>query len=134
MPLHISLGLGTQVLDIIESEALKLDAAVKKAECKTTDELTAAYSKRKELHKDISCLRSILEEQREEQLQLQHQLTERPCTPALLKKTESREQSTDKKNQGNRKENSAERQGIRRSDKEHRGAARSLPAQTSGKD
>ena len=111
---------------------------MKKAEGKTIDKLTAAYSKRKELCKDISHLRSILGEQRgeqrEEQLQLQHQLTQRPCTPALLKKTESREQSTDKKNQGNGKENSAERQGIRRSDKEHRGAARSLSARTSGKD
>ena len=54
MPLHISLGLGTPVLDIIEPEALKLDAAVKKAEDKTTDELTAAYSKHEELHKAIS--------------------------------------------------------------------------------
>ena len=86
MPLHISLGLGTPVLDIIQSEALKLDAAVKKAEGKTTDELTAAYSKHEELHKAISGLRSILGEQREEQLQLQHQLTQKPCTPALLKR------------------------------------------------
>ena len=91
MPLHISLGLGTQVLEIIESEALKLDAAVKKAEGKTTDQFTAAYSKCKELHKYISRLRIFLGEQGEDQLQLQHQLTERPCTPALLKKTKSRE-------------------------------------------
>ena len=88
MPLHISLGLGTQALDIIEAEALKLDRQVKEAEGKASNELTAAYARRRQLAEELKEKTRGLEEQKEKDKELDFQLSHTSLAQAEVKKVQ----------------------------------------------
>ena len=49
MPLHISLGLGLQFLDILEEHAVKLDSSIRDANSLTWEGVLELYSKQKEI-------------------------------------------------------------------------------------
>ena len=74
MPLHLSLGLGTQVLDIAESKAARLDKAVKEQECTFDSKLTARFSDRGTIKQQLQHLSTRLHEQRKHQDEIQQKI------------------------------------------------------------
>lgn len=62
MPLHLSLGLGKQALELIEKEAVSLDDAIKEANGEASPELVEAFQKRKELTMEYANLEEVLED------------------------------------------------------------------------
>lgn len=54
MPLHLSLGLGKQALEIVENEAIVLDKTIKQADGEACPELTEAFQRRETLN--LECL------------------------------------------------------------------------------
>ena len=56
MPLHLSLGLGKQALELVESEAISLDNTIKEANGEASPELVEAFQKREELILDCANL------------------------------------------------------------------------------
>ena len=53
MPLHLSLGLGKQALEIVEKEAIVLDNTIKEANGEACPQLTEAFERRETLN--IEC-------------------------------------------------------------------------------
>ena len=49
MPLHLSLGLGKQTLEIVENEAIVLDKTIKEADGEACPELAEAFQRRETL-------------------------------------------------------------------------------------
>jgi len=54
MPLHLSLGLGKQALEIVENEAIVLDKTIKEAHGEACPELAEAFHRRETLN--LECL------------------------------------------------------------------------------
>ena len=50
MPLHLSLGLGKQALEIVENKAIVLDKTIKEANGETCSELAEAFQRRETLN------------------------------------------------------------------------------------
>ena len=65
MPLHLSLGLGKQALELVESEAISLDKTIKEANGEASPELVEAYQKREELILECANLEELLENDNE---------------------------------------------------------------------
>lgn len=61
MPLHLSLGLGKQALELVESEAISLDNSIKEANGEASPELVEAFQKREELTVECANLEELLE-------------------------------------------------------------------------
>ena len=61
MPLHLSLGLGKQALELVESEAISLDNTIKEANGEASPELVESFQKREELILDCANLEELLE-------------------------------------------------------------------------
>ena len=62
MPLHLSLGLGKQALELVESEAISLDNTIKEANGEASPELVEAFQKREELILECANLEELLED------------------------------------------------------------------------
>ena len=65
MPLHLSLGLGEQALEVVESEAISLDDSIKEANEEASSELVEAFQKREELIVECANLEELLEDDNE---------------------------------------------------------------------
>ena len=65
MPLHLSLGLGKQALELVESEAISLDKTIKEANGEASPELVEAYQKREELILECASPEELLENDNE---------------------------------------------------------------------
>lgn len=65
MPLHLSLGLGKQALELVESEAISLDNTIKEANGEASPELVEAFKKREELILECANLEELLEDDNE---------------------------------------------------------------------
>ena len=65
MPLHLSLGLGKQALELVESEAISLDKTIKEANGEASPELVEAFQKREELILECASLEELLEDDNE---------------------------------------------------------------------
>ena len=65
MPLHLSLGLGKQALELVENEAISLDKTIKEANGEASPELVEAYQKREELILECASLEELLENDNE---------------------------------------------------------------------
>ena len=65
MPLHLSLGLGKQALELVESEAISLDKTIKEANGEASPELVEAFQKRDELILECASLEELLEDKNE---------------------------------------------------------------------
>lgn len=61
MPLHLSLGLGKQALELVESEAISLDNTIKEANGEASPELVEAFQKWEELILDCANVEELLE-------------------------------------------------------------------------
>lgn len=62
MPLHLSLGLGKQALELVESEAISLDEAIKQANGEASPELMEAFQSREAMTLQCSNLEEKLNE------------------------------------------------------------------------
>ena len=62
MPLHLSLQLGKQALEQVESEAISLDKTIKEANDEASPELVEAFQKRDELVLECASLEELLED------------------------------------------------------------------------
>ena len=60
MPLHLSLGHGKQVLEIVENEAIVLDNTIKEANGEACPKLTEAFERRESLN--LECYQQQAEE------------------------------------------------------------------------
>ena len=65
MPLHLSLGLGKQALELVESEAISLDNSIKEAKGEASPELVEAFQKREESILECANLEELLENDNE---------------------------------------------------------------------
>jgi len=59
---HLSLGLGKQALELVESEAISLDNTIKEANGEASSELVEAFKKREELILECANLEELLED------------------------------------------------------------------------
>lgn len=62
MPLHLSLGLGKQALELVESEAISLDNTIKEANGEASPELVEVFKKQEELILECANLEELLED------------------------------------------------------------------------
>lgn len=62
MPLHLSLGLGKQALELVESEAISIDKVIKEANGEACPEMTEAFQRREALTQECSDLKEKLDE------------------------------------------------------------------------
>ena len=65
MPLHLSLGLGKQALELVESEAISLDKTIEESNGEASPELVEAYQKREELILECASPEELLENDNE---------------------------------------------------------------------
>ena len=65
MPLHLSLGLGKQALELVESETISLDNTIKEANGEASPEMVEAFQKRDELILECDTLEELLEDNNE---------------------------------------------------------------------
>ena len=65
MPLHLSLGLGKQAVELVESEAISLDNTIKEADEDASPELVEAFQKLEELILECANLEELLEDNNE---------------------------------------------------------------------
>ena len=65
MPLHLSLGLGKQVLDLVENEAISLDNSIKEKNGTASPELAEAFKQRETFNHESSKQQQLLDEAKE---------------------------------------------------------------------
>jgi len=65
MPLHLSLGLGKQVLDLVENEAISLDNSIKEKNGTASPELAEAFKQRETFNQESSKQQQLLDEAKE---------------------------------------------------------------------